>query len=520
MNRQNIIKQLARVLDFNPAWACGSAGKAAQTQMLVKILTAKFPPGASDLQDSLMMCALGLIRWAWQQHPLDPDVLQLVSILAGAGAELGQMSRIAAETEVSLASLSERASANSFATPDELAEFMHSLPDFSSKPILQKRLEAEQALFHSPKEAEGLVEGLDSSLFGLWQAQARLELVSKLGISHFNPENFQGVWPEFYWHTNFTLALFDLLHPAKSANSFKSQVPPPILLYSWNKRDALFQTLESLRASNIGNAPVFVLDNGSTDDSLEILLAQKEQWGTPFTVISLAANVGAPVARNWLLSLPEVQSAPWVVYLDDDVILQENWLEGLCGTALDNPGYGAVGCRVTDHIPPYGIQAADFHLLSPEEATHSFEDMDEHVFPFCSGMGETQEAMYAYTRPCVSVTGCCHLINMQAIKTAGAFDVRFNPSQFDDLERDLRSSLSGFPTYYHGQLTVRHMQHSSLRQAMGVPQQAHIMGNKIKLEFLLDAKQAAKLRQENFERVKADLLRKCARLESTFGKKA
>ena len=106
---------------------------------------------------------------------------------------------------------------------------------------------------------------------------------------------------------------------------------------------------------------------------------------------------------------------------------------------------------------------------------------------------------------------------MKAIERAGPFDVRFNPSQFDDLERDLRSSLAGFPTYYHGQVVVRHMQHSSLRQAMGPPQQGHIMGNKIKLEFLFDGNKAEKLRLENFERVKADLLRKCARVEQALG---
>ena len=505
------------MIDLDPSWAYGSASGPAQLRMLGKILTAEFSPLNAELQDGLMLSALSLARWSWQQYPLNRELLRLVSVLEEAGAGLGGMARMAAETEAALASVPGLAVPERFETPDVLAEFMRALPEFGSKRLLWKRFEAEQAVAHSPENAESLLEALDSSLFGLWKASAHLELVQKKGASYFNPELFSRVWPECCWHTNLILALFDLLYPASPECSFKEQAPPPVLLYSWNKRDALFQTLESLRASNIEGAPVFVLDNGSTDNSLEMLLAQKDKWGTPFTLISLSANVGAPAARNWLLSLPEVQAAPWAVFLDDDVILEENWLQGLCRTAVANPEYGAVGCRVTDHIPPFGIQAADFHLLSASEATHSFEDVDERIFPFCSAMGETGEAFYAYTRPCVSVTGCCHLINMKAIERAGPFDVRFNPSQFDDLERDLRSSLAGFPTYYHGQVVVRHMQHSSLRQAMGPSQQGHIMGNKIKLEFLFDGNKAEKLRLENFERVKADLLRKCARVEQALG---
>ncbi len=511
------MKLLARMLEFDPAWAYGSANRPSQLRMLGKILTADFSPSNAEVQDALMLSALSLARWAWQQHPLNREVLKLVSVLEEAGAGLGGMAGVAAETEAVLASVPGLAVPERFETPDALAEFMRALPEFGSKRFLRERFEAEQAVAHNPENAESLFNALDSSLFGFWKAGAHLELVQKKGPSYFDSEMFGRVWSDCCWHTNLILALFDLLYPAKLGCCFKEQAPPPILLYSWNKRDALFQTLESLRASNIEGAPVFVLDNGSTDNSLEMLLAQKDKWGTPFTVISLAANVGAPAARNWLLSLPEVRGAPWAVFLDDDVILEKNWLQGLCGTAAANPGYGAVGYRVTDHIPPFGIQAADFHLLSADEATHSFEDMDERIFPFCSAMGEIGEAFYAYTRPCVSVTGCCHLINMEAVERAGPFDVRFNPSQFDDLERDLRSSLAGFPTYYHGQVVVRHMQHSSLRQAMGRPQQGHIMGNKIKLEFLFGGKRAEKLRLESFERVKADLLCKCARVEQALG---
>ncbi|MBQ4132836.1 MAG: glycosyltransferase [Desulfovibrionaceae bacterium] len=505
------IRNLEQALGFNPAWACGSAALAPQLHMLGKILGGNLPPGG---RDSLLLMALSLARWTWQHYPLDRDALRLLCTLNDAGAEFGAMGRLVKEIFSVMSSFGAKAPAN-FETPDALNRFMGDLPDFPGKDALTKRLLAEQALVHEPADAAGAVEELDAELFGLWQATARLELARKRG-EDVDFTLLKPVWDEFHWHTNFCLALHDLLYPAKAGRMGPDVSLPPILLYSWNKCDALAQTLSSLRDSGIEGAPVFVLDNGSTDNSLEMIRGFERNWPGSFSLIHLPSNVGAPAARNWLLSLPDVKREPWAVFLDDDVILQPGWLDGLCKTALANPGYGAVGCRITDHIPPFGIQAADFHLLAPEEAVHSFEDLEEQIFPFCSGMGECGEAMYSYTRPCVSVTGCCHLLNMRAIEAAGAFDVRFNPSQFDDLERDLRSSLAGFPSYYHGQVCVRHMQHSSLRQAMRIPQQAHIMGNKIKLEFLLDSRKLGRLREDSFNRIRVDLFRKCARTEQAM----
>ena len=56
------------------------------------------------------------------------------------------------------------------------------------------------------------------------------------------------------------------------------------------------------------------------------------------------------------------------------------------------------------------------------------------------------------------------------------------------------------------------MQHSSLRQAMTVQQQAHIMGNRLKLEHLFTAKEAAALQQRTRQNAEEDLLRKYAAL--------
>jgi hypothetical protein len=76
------------------------------------------------------------------------------------------------------------------------------------------------------------------------------------------------------------------------------------------------------------------------------------------------------------------------------------------------------------------------------------------------------------------------MLSLDAINSCGNFDVRFNPTQFDDLERDMRAYLAGKKHIYAGQLAVRHIQHSSLAKAATTKSMAQIFGNKIKLEGL------------------------------------
>ena len=115
---------------------------------------------------------------------------------------------------------------------------------------------------------------------------------------------------------------------------------------------------------------------------------------------------------------------------------------------------------------------------------------------------------FAYERPCLSVSGCCHLLDLSTLGPIGAFDVRYAPTQFDDLDRDIRCFLAGRPCVYTGHLAVDHVQRSSLKQASSPAQVGHIMGNKIKLEAKYDDAQLDAMIAKNFEMAWGDLLAK------------
>lgn len=248
-----------------------------------------------------------------------------------------------------------------------------------------------------------------------------------------------------------------------------------ICLYTWNKAGLLDATLTSLAASQLGAsqsgaARVVVLDNGSTDQTPQVLARWREALGPAlgFEVHTLPVNVGAPAARNWLASLPTVREASWVCYLDDDVELAPDWLELLFGAVVRHPGAGVYGVRVVDAGVPLRIQHAHVHVEPEMElgmvpragnhaGNHEGSRLASRPFRISGPAGHLlDDGRLRVERTCVSVTGCCHLLPAASLQGHSPFAITYTPSQYDDADRDLRAASEGAYAVYQGHVAVRH----------------------------------------------------------------
>lgn len=395
-------------------------------------------------------------------------------------------------------------------------------------PELWSRLWAQWAQLHLPTTETLAACSVPMPAFQLWQNLSLAHILATQGQREEAVRLLQQVWKLCPCHPNLILSLYDLQNPlptpppASLAPSTGRDALPALALYSWNKANILRQTLHSLRDTEGVHAPLYVLDNGSTDGTADMLRAFGDDWpGQAPHIITLPVNIGAPAARNWLLSLPEIRERGSVVFLDDDLLLDAGWLDTLRAAALAYPHAAVLGSRIVDHTLPHRLQCADFFLLPSDQGQRSFMDVEEHIFLHCNSMGSTDTLLTAYTRPCLSVSGCCHWLRLNNTGTMhrdghsfAGFDVRFSPSQFDDVERDMRLALAGQEVVYVGQCRTRHVQHSSLRQSATRARSAHIFGNKIKLEFLHDSAATSKALHASTQRARQDLLRKMTRLHT------
>ncbi|MDR1777433.1 MAG: glycosyltransferase [Desulfovibrio sp.] len=254
-----------------------------------------------------------------------------------------------------------------------------------------------------------------------------------------------------------TLRLDALLSPTALRTELLAERKTAICLYSWNKGPVLEQTLRALADTDTGAAPIFVLLNGCTDDSAARVKSLRELFpGRTYRTISLPVNIGAPAARNWLIHLPEVQTCDHVAFMDDDVVMPRDWLVRYLTEMEKDRRNAVVGCKVVfpseyDEAPVlqslyYSVRTARAGLLRLGVGTPESDARDT--------------GLYAFTRPCLHVMGCLHLLRLSALREVGDFDIGFSPSQLDDVDHDLRTALAGYKIIYCGQVTCLHHQKS------------------------------------------------------------
>lgn len=329
------------------------------------------------------------------------------------------------------------------------------------------------------------------------------------------------------WHTNLALRLYDSTLP-KAPASFAANTA--LLLYSFNKEADLAATLQALAPSASRFRKILVLDNGSTDGSAALLRTWKKRLPPElFTPIFLPVNVGAAAARNWLADHPAAAACEYLLYLDDDALVctaampePEAWLRHLGMALARYPKAAAWGLKIRDHTLPWQAQSVDLHL-DRAGAGEVFSLTSAFTYPFAVSALHAQVSdfgQFTYTRPCVSVTGCCHLFRTQEFKEEGGFNLVFSPSQYDDLERDLRQALSGRYACYHGHFSVRHLKRTGKGTGMSRAQYGNGLANSYKLAGRFTPEELDRLFAYQDKLLADDLHRKLARLDELCSESA
>ncbi len=366
----------------------------------------------------------------------------------------------------------------------------------------------EQAASHYKKACKALPlavwqEHMAESLLRLGQTEAASELLGTVLKNH-------------PWQVNTLLRLYDVVTGAQS------RLTPPegkgvILFYTWNKDTFLNDALAAVCEGERCGAPVIVLDNGSTDNTPNVIAGWQEKMGKQLISLRVPVNIGAPAARNWLASLPQVREADWLAYMDDDAIVPHDWLLRM-GTAMQAyPKAGVYGCKIVDMHNNMTIQSADFHLEPGEGAMDEGGVVDRRFKVTNLQLQCFDFGHFNYIRPCASCTGCCHLFRREFFDQVGGFDLRYSPSQYDDLEHDLRHAMKGQLPVYQGHLTVRHAKRTGKDAQINSSQMSNSLGNLMKLQMRYEASEFNDIMRFDQEQAFADVLKKWQALGQALG---
>ena len=203
--------------------------------------------------------------------------------------------------------------------------------------------------------------------------------------------------------------------------------PPAVVIPNWNGRDWLPGCLDSLAAQTLAPSEIVVVDNGSTDGSLELLAAR----APAVRLLELGRNTGFAFAANRGV---EAVGASAVALVNTDVVLAPDWLERMARALDRHPEAASVASKMIDlNNPGLLYDAGDFlRRDGAAEQRGRFEfawgrfDQPGEVFSACAGAA---------------------LYRREAMLAAGGFDERFF-AYLEDVDLGLRLRLAGWICRY------------------------------------------------------------------------
>jgi hypothetical protein len=180
------------------------------------------------------------------------------------------------------------------------------------------------------------------------------------------------------------------------------------IILNTNRRDDTLACLASLEAQTYPHLRVLVLDNASTDGSVDAVRTRFPS----VEIIALERNLGYAGNNNVGIAAALAAGADWLFVLNEDTELSPDCVERLVEVAAADAGIGIVGPMVYHHDEPGVIQSAGGRFTARWEEFHL-------------GKNEEDRGQYRDPHEVGWISGCAILVRRAVVEQVGAFDERF-----------------------------------------------------------------------------------------------
>lgn len=210
-----------------------------------------------------------------------------------------------------------------------------------------------------------------------------------------------------------------------------------VVIPNWNGAAWLPETLSALRDQTYRDFDVVMVDNGSSDESVDLV-----RTGYPeVSCVLLEENVGFAAGVNAGIRATDSE---YVVLLNNDAVPEPGWLAALVENLDRHPEVGSCASRILSYRDPDIIDSAGDQL---------------GVFPSQIGNGRPDGPAYREPALVFSACACAAAYRRDLFDTIGLFDERFF-AYMEDVDIGARAQFFGYDCLYVPAAVVRH--HGSL----------------------------------------------------------
>jgi GT2 family glycosyltransferase len=209
-----------------------------------------------------------------------------------------------------------------------------------------------------------------------------------------------------------------------------------VIILNWNGRHLLEECLDSVLAQTFADFETIVVDNGSTDGSVDFL---NERWGGKVKIVSLPSNAGFAGGNNAGI---RAARGRYAVLLNNDTAVDPGWLVALHRATSRHPEAGMFTPKILNYYRRDEIDNTG-HLVYPDGLArgHNRLERDDGRFDF------EEEAFYP--------SGCAAVYKKEMFDEIGLLDESFF-AYGEDVDLGLRARWAGWKCYYVPDALVFH----------------------------------------------------------------
>lgn len=233
-----------------------------------------------------------------------------------------------------------------------------------------------------------------------------------------------------------------------------------IIIVTWNSYQFLSSLLQSLQNQTFQDFRVFIIDNGSTDESLSYLRNNYPQ----IAILENRKNLGFCRAYNQGIKITKNE---FVLCLNQDIILSENFLEKLMKVAEKDQRIGSLGGKL-------------LRFKNPEEELKDKNSSDiidsTGILAFKTrrfinqGEGEIDKGQYNRQEEVFGISGAAVLYRRSALEDVKIADEYFDEDFFaykEDIDLAWRLRLAGWKVIYVPEAIAYHKRGGARKLGLG-----------------------------------------------------
>ena len=218
-----------------------------------------------------------------------------------------------------------------------------------------------------------------------------------------------------------------------------------VIVLNWNGKDLTIECLESLKQVNYSNFNILVVDNGSTDGSVELL---KEKF-PEVSILVLEKNLGYAAGNNRGFASLKPDPPEFVIFLNNDTIVDENFIGPLVKQLLTHK-------KASQTVPKIYYENDPKLIWYAGGIVNLWTGSIYHL-----GIRQYDGPAYSKTHKTKYATGCCFCMRYEEFKEFGGFDEIF-PMYSEDVDLSLWIRAAGKQVWFVPDSKIWHKVSASL----------------------------------------------------------